>query len=474
MQAKVKFPFSQIQFLTYGVEGQVYKIKKEHSGEVLTAIYLNEKLEESEKQQLEIIYSSKFNHIIKIIDFSQKLNQDILIMECGEQSLKKLIETDIFQQQSHEYKNKLFLQTLLGVEEFYSLNDIHSNLKPYNFLCCSGNQSIQIKLIDFGLKESEYRKHLYVRGTDYYMAPEVKHRNHYDQSADLWSLGVIWYEMLSGDLEIFKIFQLTQLELDDNINLNDKIDVKEKTIISKILLFQPEKRMKLNQLISEIRNLCLIKNKQQEEKIEIIKESVQCQIESQINTSNIDRNRNQMYETIFQEGQNLVNEGQYEQALNKLNTLISLNKENADLYVWKGIALQNLNKYLEAIDCYDKSISINPRNDSAWNNKGFALQNLNKYLEAIHCYDNSISINPRNNSAWFNKGSSLFQLKVFSDAIVCFDKALSIFKNPLYFEKKADSLLELKNKKEAKIMYSFALELGSKNQIYIQNQLSKL
>ena len=57
-----------------------------------------------------------------------------------------------------------------------------------------------VRLIDFGLsKASKGRKMATVAGTPYYMAPEVLEGS-YGEKADIWSLGVILYTLVSGYL----------------------------------------------------------------------------------------------------------------------------------------------------------------------------------------------------------------------------------------------------------------------------------
>lgn len=62
-------------------------------------------------------------------------------------------------------------------------------------------RSNQIRLIDFGLsKISKDKKNLQeIAGTPYYMAPEVLDGN-YNAKADIWSLGVLLYVLVSGYL----------------------------------------------------------------------------------------------------------------------------------------------------------------------------------------------------------------------------------------------------------------------------------
>ena len=57
-----------------------------------------------------------------------------------------------------------------------------------------------IKLIDFGLsKASRSQKLTEIAGTPYYMAPEVL-KGSYQAEADIWSLGVLLYTLVSGYL----------------------------------------------------------------------------------------------------------------------------------------------------------------------------------------------------------------------------------------------------------------------------------
>ena len=58
-----------------------------------------------------------------------------------------------------------------------------------------------IKLIDFGFAIVSNRKkaHLDVAGTPYYIAPEVL-SGQYGKQCDIWSLGVVLYQLLTGDM----------------------------------------------------------------------------------------------------------------------------------------------------------------------------------------------------------------------------------------------------------------------------------
>ncbi|CAI5508843.1 unnamed protein product [Closterium sp. Naga37s-1] len=85
------------------------------------------------------------------------------------------------------------------IEACHSLGVIHRDLKPENFLFANKSETADLKATDFGLsyffKPGEYLSD--VVGSPYYVAPEVLRRR-YNEKADVWSMGVIIYILLSG------------------------------------------------------------------------------------------------------------------------------------------------------------------------------------------------------------------------------------------------------------------------------------
>ena len=89
----------------------------------------------------------------------------------------------------------------------------------------------------------------------------------------------------------------------------------------------------------------------------------------------------------------------------------------------KGMSLANLGRHQEALACYDRAIEINPRLVEPWSNKGASLRNLGRYEEALASYDRAIEINPRYGEAWCNKGVELGNLGRYPEALACFERA---------------------------------------------------
>jgi serine/threonine protein kinase len=105
------------------------------------------------------------------------------------------------------------LQALEAIAEAHALGIVHRDLKPANlFLATRSDGTTQIKLLDFGISKSYgNQKDLHspasatstanLIGSPAYMSPEqVKNPKKVDGRADIWALGVIMHELLTGDI----------------------------------------------------------------------------------------------------------------------------------------------------------------------------------------------------------------------------------------------------------------------------------
>lgn len=71
---------------------------------------------------------------------------------------------------------------------------IHRDIKPENLLVCDGS----IKMADFGWSNIKDRKRQTYCGTPDYLAPEMIDLSGHNEKLDVWSLGVLTFELLTG------------------------------------------------------------------------------------------------------------------------------------------------------------------------------------------------------------------------------------------------------------------------------------
>lgn len=134
-------------------------------------------------------------NIVRFIDNLRCSKSVLIVMEhCKGGSLDDLLKKE--GRLSEDKATNYLKEIINGFKGLHSKNVIHRDLKAANILLNNGVP----KIADLGLAKmlthQEGITHTFA-GTSYTMAPEV-HKGNYGLKADIWSLGVVYYQMIFG------------------------------------------------------------------------------------------------------------------------------------------------------------------------------------------------------------------------------------------------------------------------------------
>jgi len=134
-------------------------------------------------------------NIVKCLDTIQTQKHTYIIMElceCGD--LLSIMNKPI----EEKFVRAYFCQLISGLKFLHGHKLIHRDIKPKNILL-SNNKKI-LKIADFGFAKIINTSLLKdkICGSPLYMAPEIMNNDIYNDQADLWSVGIILYEMIYG------------------------------------------------------------------------------------------------------------------------------------------------------------------------------------------------------------------------------------------------------------------------------------
>ncbi|KAI8149366.1 kinase-like domain-containing protein [Fennellomyces sp. T-0311] len=236
---------------------------------------LTRKLLENLESEISILKGIHHPHIVGLIECQKTDSHIYLVMEyCSMGDLSQYIKRRRSHKSSRGPSGGLserlvrhFLKQLADALKFLrSRNLVHRDIKPQNLLLISATQEESslplLKVADFGFARSLPNATLAdtLCGSPLYMGPEILSYQKYDAKADLWSVGAVLYEMVTGrppfraqnHLELLKNIQENEdrIEFPDekpssDPNAPDKIGVGNdlKDLIRKLLKKDPVERI---------------------------------------------------------------------------------------------------------------------------------------------------------------------------------------------------------------------------------------
>ncbi|CAN6829620.1 unnamed protein product [Brassica oleracea] len=175
------------------VDGTVVAIKE------IAMARLSKKLQDSLMSEIFILRKINHPNIIRFIDMIEAPGKINLVLEyCKGGDLSMFIQRH---GKIPDATAKHFMQQLAaGLQVLRDNNIIHRDLKPQNLLLSTDDNDAALKIADFGFARSLQPRGLAetLCGSPLYMAPEIMQLQKYDAKADLWSVGAILFQLVTG------------------------------------------------------------------------------------------------------------------------------------------------------------------------------------------------------------------------------------------------------------------------------------
>src|SRR5262245_20851900 len=195
-----------------GGMGSVYRAKRLHIGDRAAVKILNpehsadSKAVERFQREAKVGASLRHPNAVMVYDFgvsADKLTYFVMELVEGKDLRSIIMQSG---QLTQSAAAEILVQVCAVLDEAHRKNVVHRDLKPENILVYSTPTGRRVKVLDFGIaalrkfSDDKLTKTGSIVGTPHYMSPEQCMGEEVDGRSDIYSLGIILYEMLAGTL----------------------------------------------------------------------------------------------------------------------------------------------------------------------------------------------------------------------------------------------------------------------------------
>ena len=205
------------------------------------------------RREAEIMYRIYHPNIVKLYGHFEDNTYCYFIMEyMSGGNIYSLVPKYGYNKISPQLVASILKDVISAIYYLHHMNPpiIHRDIKPENILI---NNEMKAKLTDFGWSNylDTFSKRTTMCGTPVYLAPELVNNTGHDHRVDIWCIGVLMFELLTGhppwmgeDVQTLK-YNISRMK----INWQKHMDPDAVDLIKKILRYNPEERISLRNML---------------------------------------------------------------------------------------------------------------------------------------------------------------------------------------------------------------------------------
>lgn len=242
------------QPLGKGKFGQVYLAREKSSGYIVALkVMLKADLQANNaetqlRREIEIQSRLRHSNILRLYGYFHDSKYVYLILEYAPNGeIYKILRSkgSFDEQKAAQY----IFQLANALKYLHSRQVIHRDIKPENLLL---GLKEELKIADFGWSIHTQTRRRTLCGTIDYLFPEMVEGRNHDEKVDMWSLGVLCYELLTGSPPFENENNRETYRRIVNVELQypDKISREAKDLISKLLQKEPADRISLEDVLA--------------------------------------------------------------------------------------------------------------------------------------------------------------------------------------------------------------------------------